>query len=151
MVCVEIYFIFRDLCIGNTFPKREKILDTGVVCRMPAHGWEDSQITATEDIILKRRNGLYVTVIINISRCHRGSKGEDNKHSSQGRPGCGIKICFDALTPFFFAVSFFLHYSIYYLHTLFVIYMQKTPLASCFSAYNIVVLCAERVGLYEKI
>lgn len=23
MICVEIYFIFQDLCIGNTFPKRD--------------------------------------------------------------------------------------------------------------------------------
>ena len=45
--------------LSYVFSEREEVLDIGVVCRISAQDWEDGQITAIADIILKRRNGLY--------------------------------------------------------------------------------------------
>ncbi len=72
--------------LSYVFSEREEVLDIGVVCRISAQDWEDGQITAIADIILKRRNGLYVAVILNIGRCHRGPKGKTISTQARADP-----------------------------------------------------------------
>lgn len=72
--------------LSYVFSEREEVVDTGVVCHMPVQNWEDGQITATADIILKRKNGRYVAVILNVGRGHRGSRGRTIKTQARADP-----------------------------------------------------------------
>jgi len=72
--------------LSYVFSENEEIVDIGVMCQIPAPDWEDGQIAATADIIIKRRSGLYVAVILNIGRCHRGPCGRTIKTQARGEP-----------------------------------------------------------------
>ena len=72
--------------LSYVFSEEEEIVDTGVMCHISAPGWEDGQISATADIILKRRSGRYVAVILNVGRCHRGPRGRTIKTQAKAEP-----------------------------------------------------------------
>ena len=72
--------------LSYVFMEGEEIVDTGVVCHIPAQDWEDGKISATADIILKRRSGRYAAVILNIGRCHRGPRGRTIKTQARAEP-----------------------------------------------------------------
>lgn len=72
--------------LSYVFSEKEEIVDTRVICHVPAQDWEGGQVTATADIILRRRSGLYVAVILNIGRCHRGPKGRTMKTQARADP-----------------------------------------------------------------
>lgn len=68
------------------FSEEEEVVDTDVMCHITVPEWEDGQISAKADIILKRKSGLYVAVILNIGRCHRGSRGRTIKTQARADP-----------------------------------------------------------------
>lgn len=72
--------------LSYVFSEAEEIVDVSVGCTVSAPGWEDGQMAATADIILRRGNGRYVAVILNLGRCHRGPRGRTLKTQTRGEP-----------------------------------------------------------------
>lgn len=72
--------------LSYVFSEEEEIVDTGVMCHISAPEWEDGKISATADIILKRRSGRYVAVILNVGRCHRGPRGRTIRTQAMADP-----------------------------------------------------------------